>query len=159
MRLVMVLAFLLAGGPALALSCMRPDVAISYQRAAEADETYVVVEGVVEFDARLLPKRDVANDNRDIEIPAMITGKALTKGGFRAPFSQAITLRSECFGPWCGGAKPGVAYLVFLQRDEAGGYVMRADPCGSWVFAEPSAKQLGRVEACMAGKGCEAAGR
>ena len=57
---VAVLALGLAlGGPALALSCLPPDVAETYRRAAEAEEAYIVVQGRLEFDPARLPSTDM----------------------------------------------------------------------------------------------------
>jgi hypothetical protein len=81
-------------------------------------------------------------------IPARIEGKALTKTGFDLDFAEDITLVVPCFGPWCGGANPGVEYLTFLRKD-AEGYVMVADPCSSLNFEEPTEEMRRAVEQCF----------
>jgi len=155
MRIVLILALFFASGPALALSCMRPDVARSYQNAAQAEDIYVVVRGRLTFDEGKLPKSDgTAQGPETVTIPARFDGKALSKVGFETAFARDITLEVVCFGPWCGGAKSGVPYLAFLEK-RGEDYVMVADPCGSWAFSEPSEEQVNQVESCMAGSGCE----
>ena len=53
--------FMLMAGPALALSCMAPDVAETYLRADAAEEAYVVVDGRIIFDESRLPITDWEN--------------------------------------------------------------------------------------------------
>lgn len=153
-QIFLILTVGLLGAPALALSCMRPDVAVSYQNAAEASEVYIVVKGTLTFNERLLPERDLTQtENKGTLVPARIKGVSLSRSGFDAPFERDITLDVQCFGPWCGGAASGVEYLAFLQRTGAN-YVMGIDPCGSFVFPEPTAEQVKQAEQCMAGEAC-----
>lgn len=147
MLLAVVTALVALSGPALALSCMRPDVKRSYMQALEADEFYSVVIGTVTFDATKLPKA-VGNDSPpQTLIPARIEGSALTGTGFDLDFAQDITLEVLCFGPWCGGAGSGVEYLKFLRKDTEG-YTMVADPCSSLNFQEPTQEMRQAVEKC-----------
>ncbi len=148
------MALVLAAGPALALSCLRPDVARTYNQASEAEQAYVVVTGALRFDAARLPENDgTSQDRRVVTIPARLEGTSLSRAGFTTPFARDISLEVSCFGPWCGGAQSGVEYLVFLEK-RGRDYVMVADPCGSWAFPEPSAEQVEQVEACIGGLEC-----
>ena len=148
------MAFVLAAGPALALSCLRPDVARTYNQASEAEQAYVVVSGALRFDETRLPENDgTNNDRRNVTIPARLEGTSLSRAGFTTPFARDITLEVRCFGPWCGGARSGVEYLVFLEK-HGRKLVMVADPCGSWAFPEPSADQVRQVETCIGGLEC-----
>lgn len=153
-RVLTSLAFVLATGPAVALSCLRPDVTRTYQMASEAEESYVVASGELRFDERRLPENDgTRQDRRIVTIPARLEGVSLSRAGFTTPFARDITLEVTCFGPWCGGAKSGVLYLAFLEK-RGRDYVMSADPCGSWAFAEPTGAQLEKVERCIGGVEC-----
>lgn len=144
----------MAGGPALALSCLRPDVARTYSQAAASETSYIVVVGELTFDERRLPRGDGAQqDRRNAVIPARMDGVSLSKAGFTTPFSRTITLEVACFGPWCGGAKSGVPYLAFLEK-RGGRYVLVADPCGSSAFAKPTKAQVQQVERCAGGLDC-----
>ncbi|QFT91643.1 hypothetical protein FIU86_02235 [Roseovarius sp. THAF9] len=148
------MAFVLAAGPVLALSCLRPDVARTYSQASEAEQAYVVVTGELRFDEARLPKNDGTNkDRRNVTIPARLEGRSLSRAGFTTPFARDITLEVRCFGPWCGGARSGVEYLVFLEK-HGRNLVMVADPCGSWAFLEPSPAQVKQVETCIGGLEC-----
>jgi len=143
-------------GPAFALSCMRPDVARTYQEAADAEEAYIVVHGRLDFDESRLPKTDMANQQAtppDTLIPARIDGKAMSFDGFTIPFTREITLNAQCFGPWCTGAASGTDYLAFLKKG-ADGYLLSLTPCGGFGFANPSDAALEKVHSCFRGDDC-----
>lgn len=147
------------GAPAFALSCLPHDIARSYDEAARAEEAYIVVHGVLEFDASALPKVDMSRQHEvppDTLIPARMTGKALSHDGFVMDFDRAITLNAQCFGPWCAGAVPGTEYLAFLER-RADGYRLTINPCGGFGFPEPSPETLERVQECFDGGPCDPA--
>jgi len=143
-------------GPALALSCLPQDIARTYAEADQADETYIVVRGVLAFDETALPVPDMSRQHEippDTEIPAHLTGHALMQDGFTKPFDRPIMLNVQCFGPWCAGATSGIAYLGFLeQRDE--GYSLTVTPCGGFGFPEPSDRTLEQVQSCFRGGPC-----
>ena len=157
MRLALALALGLMAGPALALSCLPPDVARTYQQADEAEAAYVVVLGRLSFDESKLPVVDMARqqDTPPVTlIPARISGKALSRSGFVTEFDQEITLNARCFGPWCAGASSGTEYLAFLERTD-GGYVLSLDPCGGFGFPQPQAEMVAQAVACFRGESCE----
>ncbi len=158
MRMVPVLAVMAAliGGPAAALSCLPPDVARSYQQAAQSDDSYVVVTGKLTFDERRLPKppRNDPNATKpDTLIPARMVGHSLSRKGFVTPFQTPITLNARCLGPWCSGAASGVEYLAFLKK-EGGAYTLELSPCGGNAFEDPTDKQKALAVACLRGGKC-----
>jgi len=143
-------------GPALALSCLPHDIARSYAEADQAEETYVIVRGVLVFDETALPVADMDRQHEtppNTVIPAQLTGQALTRDGFTLPFDQPITLNAQCFGPWCAGARSGIEYLGFLEHTGEG-YGLTVTPCGGFGFPEPSEKTLERVQSCFRGGPC-----
>ena len=151
-----VLVATLTAGPALALSCLAPDITRTYQQAAEAVETYIVVYGQLSFDEDQLPVVDYSNQMDtppDTLIPARINGKSLTLGGFSTDFDMPITLNAKCFGPWCAQPKSDVPYLAFLERTDDG-YTLVLDPCGGFGFARPSEATRQKVAVCFQGGAC-----
>lgn len=152
------LACLLWVDAALALSCMRPDVARSYQAAAEARESYVVVLGRLEFDTARLPRSGENGAPAHSHIPARVTGKGLTLAGFETPFRTGITLDAQCLGPWCAAPPSGRKAMMFLRKGP-GGYLLEEGPCGGHIFAEPTPGQIERVLRCHRGGPCKAARR
>jgi len=150
---LMALASLSIASPAVALSCMAPDVTEAYRIAQHSDDRYIVVRGTLRFDASKLPKTLNNNNRPHNPIPARITGEALTKSGFDFAFDRDITLDVECFGPWCGAATPDTLYLAFLRQGE-NGYVMSPDPCHTLSFPEPTQDMLDRVALCFKEGSC-----
>lgn len=150
-RAALACALCLAAGPGLALSCMAPDVARTFARAADAEARYVVVRGRLDFDAAQLPETDWQDQQATpphTAIKARITGWALSKSGFDRRFERKIMLDLQCFGPWCASAVPGTDYLGFLEQ-RPDGYVLVLDPCGGMGFATPTQEMLDRVQTCF----------
>lgn len=155
--MIRVLAFLVAicaPWPALALSCAEPSIARGFHAASAAPQTYVVVRGQLSFDEGELPKgmTDPAPP-KQTEIPARITGKSLSMAGFIHHFDREITLEVLCFGPWCGGAVDGMDVLAFVEKAD-GRYTMSIDPCGGFVFPNPSPDQISAIQQCFRGESC-----
>lgn len=143
--------------PALSLSCAPPDVIRSYQRAAEAEEAYIVVHGTLHFDENKIPKANHNDSPPSTRFRARLTGKALSETGFDIDFDREITLDLICFGPWCAGAKSDIPYLGFLKQ-MATGYALQLDPCDGFGFADPTPEMLRKVEQCHAGGPCAPGG-
>ncbi len=141
--------------PALALSCLPHSVEATYQRAAKAEESYVVVQGRLTFDASVLPKTGKIGSNPPEETPlrAQISGKALSEGGFDVPFEQPLMLNVLCYGPWCGSAEEGDV-LAFLERGADGAYMLESNPCGGDLFGSPKPAMVDKVIACFQGADC-----
>ena len=144
----------LVGAQASALSCMRPDVARSFQWAAEADESYVVLLGQFDFDAPRQSNSD-RNAPKTASVPAQFNGQSLGANGFQANAPLDVTLEFSCAGPWCGSLPDtGEDILAFVERGPDG-YVLTVGPCYGTAFVSPSESDVQRVEACMRGDGCE----
>ena len=125
-------------GQAMALSCLRPDVARTYAEAAEAEAAYVVVHGELDFEPGDMPPAEGTEPApKSRELRATLHGKGLTQGGFDTPFTRPITLEAQCLGPWCAQAEPGVEVLAFVET-AGDGYRLTITPCGGMAFQEPS---------------------
>ncbi|MEO0773457.1 MAG: hypothetical protein AAFZ04_09780 [Pseudomonadota bacterium] len=144
-------------GPALALSCMAPDVAQTFKALDDAPESFVVVHGKLTFDETLLPVTDWDNQEAtppSTPIPARLTGKSLTHGGFTAPFDHDITFDAVCFGPWCVSAASGSDVMAFVEYT-GGEYVFGLGPCYFTGFFNPKRATLNQAAACFRGEACE----
>ncbi|MGJ8545945.1 MAG: hypothetical protein ACSHWZ_10920 [Sulfitobacter sp.] len=137
----------------LALSCVRPSAVRSFQEAQASVDSYVVVKGYLNFNAKDMPTPETINP---APVAARLRGSALGAGGFALPFDQQVTLSLACFGPWCATAPARTEVLAFLRRAEAG-YVLDLNPCGGNLFAQPSPEMLREVAACGRGETCESA--
>ena len=149
-------AMLVAPTTALALSCLRPDPALSFNRAANAAEFYVVVHGAFDFDPNLLPNRmgDTGFAANDVtEVPAHFSGHALGLDGFTVPVEREVALWVECLGPWCGAATPDAPSLAFVEVIEDG-YALTIGPCGGQMFDNPSVAVLDQMTTCLVAGQC-----
>lgn len=135
-----------------ALSCMQPDPVMAFQNAAESDATYYVLYGTLDFDAGKQPKGVVNEERNPDPIPAVFRGNGLSKTGFNLRFDQAVTLKPDCAGPWCGSTVPHTAALIFA-RVQGSEIIVDVGPCGGQVFLEPSRSDLNAMTQCMSG-GC-----
>lgn len=155
MRVLAIIAWVCLAGPALALSCMRPDAVRDFLEADASSDVWIVVDGTLQFDQAALPPRAPLNNDAPptTDISARMTGKSLSENGFARDFDSTITLRIQCFGPWCGGAQDGQRYLAFLKRENSG-YVMLANPCGSRIYPDASDRLRRTLTRCMRGQTC-----
>jgi len=151
----------LVASPALSLSCLPSDAAATYLRAAEAEESYIVVHGQLRFDESKLAEwvgitteGRVQQGDRSLEIPARLRGKSLSRTGFDARFDREISLKIACWGPWCGGVGSGDTYLAFLQKHDDG-YTLVADPCSSWLVFPPHKAQMETLTQCIQVRSCK----
>lgn len=153
MRASAVLALVLGltlglSSPALALSCLRPDMVRSWQeRVGEA----VVLLGTFAFDTSAFERSGIMGLQMpsDIDVPARFRGRTF-------PGDTAVTLdvvlRSVCYANWCGALASGEV-LVFAEMTDTGLRVP-LDPCGSAAFPDPSEADLARLSDCIGGRGC-----
>ena len=154
-----IIALVLAASQAHALSCMRPDVATSFQRFAASEKSYVVLLGQFNFDKSLLPKApdDNPNDTRpNTFIPATFAGKSLSRAGFVNDFTTQLTVNATCLGPWCSGMSSDVNTVAFVEK-RGSDYTLTISPCGGAAFAKPSPQDLKVLTRCLQGKTCEPA--
>lgn len=150
MKTVILAASLVAlSSQASALSCLRPDVARTFQQIAAAEERYVVLLGEFEFVAP--PDQPVSNDAQSQQVVAQFSGSALGAAGFVDTAPIDVKLQTSCAGPWCGGfPAPQTDVLAFVELNPQG-YVLSLGACGGTVFAAETAPI---VAACMRGEAC-----
>ncbi|AKS44647.1 hypothetical protein SAMN05444287_2440 [Octadecabacter temperatus] len=153
-RLMLAAMIATIAGQAQALSCAPPDIARTFNWAAAAEESYIVLNGSFSFEP--LPRTRASQlAPETMSRDAVFEGSYLGVEGFKAAPSLDVTLTFVCLGPWCGSmGNDGDDILVFAQQS-ANGYVLEIDPCYSTIFA-PSDDNIDRVEACMRGESCEA---
>lgn len=156
MRLLLLALALFAASPALALSCLKPSPVRSYLEANASEDRWGAVVGRLHFDDSRLPDSVGQDGRKNVELRGQLVGESLGPDGFEKPFQGGITLRVVCTGSWCGQAKSGGYYLVFVKREGARHYAI-ADPCESWLFENPSPRTLNRLERCYRGGYCDPA--
>ena len=153
-----VLSALIVGlaGQAKALSCVRPDVAHSYERAAQAEERFIILLGTFAFGD--VPSSQTGNINqpREVEVRSRFEGAYLTQEGFVEAPTLAVDLNFTCAASWCGSlTSDGAEVLAFVEQT-ATGYELHVGPCGGTAFRAPTPEQIAQVQSCIRGEGCEA---
>lgn len=156
MRLVAAFLALTLPFPAMALSCLPYNAISSFKEAAKSDDDYVAVLGELSFNPARLPKRHGARQQKAGSahvLTGRVVGKSLTRNGFTTPFERKIDINVQCVGPWCGRLIQG-RNLVFLKRKH-GTYLLDANLCGGFAFAQPSEAMLDRIKTCTSGGPCK----
>ncbi|MGP6088468.1 hypothetical protein [Antarctobacter jejuensis] len=156
MRWLIIAACLLAT-PALSLSCLPADPVRDFKAAEKSPLRWGVAVGRLDFSEGKLPKVDwdqQQNVPPQTDLRAQMVGYALDANGFKTPFQANVTLRVLCAGPWCAQPKSGARYLAFIKH-ENGKRILQADPCGSWLYVNPTRRMLNRIHTCYAGGPCE----
>ncbi|WP_293451376.1 hypothetical protein [Planktotalea sp.] len=113
------------------------------------------MKGTLTFDANKLPKPindDMAGPDLT-KIKGKITGKSLSRSGFKSTFSTDLTLEIKCFGPWCARAKSNSEVLVFLKQTQQG-YTLTVQPCGSHILYQPTRADLNTAKRCYLANNC-----
>ncbi len=140
-----------------ALSCWRPDVARSFQLAAQADEAYVILLGTYEFgDVPSSTTGDI-NQRRDVEVTAQFSGMFLGENGFQDAPTLDVELAFTCAAAWCGSLQNDGAQVLAFVEQMSDGYRLEIGPCGGQAFTNPTDAQIAQVQACMTGDTCEVA--
>ncbi len=142
-----------------ALSCMRWDAIDVYNRAAEAEERYVIVRGRFLRDG---PDR-LIEDTQEVEgmpVPytydALFFGEIGSRVGFRTPVELEVEINVTCAASWCGfPPDDGHDMLAFLQVDNNRNYSLISGPCPFSLIPEPTDEILDQIVACMRSQNCE----
>ncbi len=153
-------AIVLAAQPVFALSCMAPDVADSYQTAANSPDSYVVVHGYLSHHIKTVDHStgDV-NNPREVSFQAQLSGNFLTAEGFNEAYALPVTVNLRCMVAWCGSLPKAGRVLAFVHQTSLGHQILDIGPCGGELFADPTAAMLERVYACHTGEPCQAENR
>lgn len=149
-----------AATQASALSCRPFTVTDAFLEADHSRSDFVIVTGRLDFDKSLLPVVDMDRQQDtppETDIPAVLTGRSLSRNGFVRPFSEEINLEVRCYGPWCASATSGAEYLAFLEKTRDG-YVLSVNPCGGYGFAPVTREMKKQVTDCLNGLDCTPSG-
>ncbi|MEK6215808.1 MAG: hypothetical protein N2B03_01180, partial [Boseongicola sp.] len=130
-RFVAVFAFIAAGSPVLALSCLPPDAVRLYEMARDAEEAYYFVKGRIDLTG---PAQEPdPNSDAPALTRAHISGTALNSHGFGTSFEQDITIEASCLSVWCGSAENLTGELFTAMRIINKELTLRVGPCGGDV--------------------------
>lgn len=143
---------LLASGPALALSCLRPTVADSYAAADASDAAYLLVLGRIDLLPGQTPRSfDGRRGGEDYTLQAYLTGTQGGTDGFRRAVAFPLTLEIGCAGPWCGSVPDGKV-LMFVER-RGGEHVLELGACPQFALSA-TPEIVARASQCLADGPC-----
>lgn len=131
---------------------MPHSVEAAFVQAQEADTRFVIVQGRLDFTRGQVPK--VQNTPPEMTlIEGRLTGSSLSTSGFSTPYANPVTIALACFGPWCPDLQQGGQVLAFVAVGPAGN-VIATNPCGGYLFDNPTGRMISAVKSCFAGKAC-----
>ena len=135
------------------IDCRIPDVASTFERLREENQSFIVVQGSPEFDTA----QRSAETEYEFEFSGRFTGTALGIFGFNRPFDAAVTYRFTCASftgeTMCGSLRPGVEILAFLERTDQG-LTLVQPLCGDTVFRRYLDDHAKMARKCFLGIGC-----
>ena len=136
-----------------ALSCLPVDPITSFQKAAESEESYFILNGTFNFEPIKMPSLEERSLDtfEPILIISQFEGQVLGAEGFTDYPAFDVALKPVCLGPWCGNMAAGVPTLAFARRLDSGALLVEPDPCGGQTFAEPTPEMIQGIEACATG--------
>jgi len=157
-RLFTCLIAILVAGPALSLSCLKPDAVTQYETARDSRDLYSLVIGIIQSDEPIaIPKQNVQGavvGSKSSDTAVRVSGRVLTAQGFTNPFDQKVTLRATCISVWCPSAPETGREVFAALRHVEGDLLLEISACPSnalpWT-AEDEARVLNchRFETCM----------
>ncbi len=135
---------------AMALSCMPPNIAHTFNYLHASPKTYVM--GLGKITAMETIPEYVRGEERHIS--AEFKGVFLGTSGRTKQQSLLLTVDTTCVSVWCGNfPKTDKQMLVFLQKTDVG-YQMESSPCGGHFKISPTSKDIRTLKQCLKNNGC-----
>ena len=138
---------------AVALSCLPPNVARTFNQINEAPDTYVLALGVLTIKGRI-PKY---KESQPRQVLAQFSGVFLGTSGQSAEQTVPVTVDAVCYASWCGGfPETDEKMIAFLKKTKAD-YHLQTNPCGGHFKIAPTPKDLRLMRKCLKQGGCTGA--
>lgn len=155
-------SLLILPGAATALSCLQPDPVQHYVQARDSSERYMAVLGRFTVPSQLaqpspapVPPPGAAQPRDGVAITdgVRFQGRALDQDGFDQTVDRPVSVALSCLGQFCATSLPEGEVLAYLKQTTT---VPRAevDPCGGWIYENPTPAQIDAVLACHTGGKC-----
>lgn len=131
----------LAASPAVALTCMDPDIVQTYEQISAQDDIYFLLKGTIDLeeDEATLKDRFLLGPGEGMEkvlAPAYgsFSGTIFHQGKF-LPFDTNIEVRLDCFQQWCGDFPDDQEALYFASAARSNMWLSVEVPvCGGMRF-------------------------
>ena len=144
-----------------ALSCMRPDVIRTLDKAKKSEDLYYVLEGKFTLpnagpDAGpTQPQQGRATNQFKPQpprlTPAVFEGRALTRNPSTdvALSRFPVNIETSCAASWCGTVPPeDTPFIAFVKAELGGTPVLEIGACPEWMTAS-TAKRVKLVRSCI----------
>lgn len=160
-----VVASVLFAESASALSCARPDLAQTMEKAKSSDKLYYVLVGKFRpqnpHDNREYPSYNEKNPGPQTTM-MWFEGRSIAQ---RSSYDSRLNyfpleVQTSCAGPWCSSPpRAGETFISFVEVRRGQAPLLRVGPCPEWMFrTQPQDGQVQSLRDCM-DKPCNPAGR
>ena len=155
-RMMITAVSLLATGPALALSCMVPNLAETYNRLNDAPDVYVLGLGTLSATEDLPPEQRDANGMGQPRTASFaFDGAFMSVNGLGLPRTVPVEVTTGCAASWCGTfPTEDQKHLVFLRQTSDTGFALEISACGGPMQSDPTEDQINAIKQCMRDGGC-----
>lgn len=144
-RLALAAALALFAAPVAALSCLRPEIARSYDWADDRPEPFVLALGSLVRAGPDTPDGPAGGNPQgrvSYSFPARFEGRLATANGFTVERALDVTVEVQCQSAWCGGPSLSDHGLYFFRQDGADAHALEAGLCGGFFFGNPTEHQV-----------------
>lgn len=143
-----------------ALSCMRPDLAKTMEKAKASDKIYYVLVG--NFIYEPIPNKKTKFDPNDQfkSKPPVIT-QTRFEGYSLTPEARTdvplmgfpVDIETSCMGPWCSSPpSPKSTQIAFVEVRDGQAPLLRITPCPDMAFrVQPQDGQVDKLRTCFNG--------
>ena len=139
--------------PALALSCMPPNIAVGFNWAQDSQDTFVIAIGSLSLTEVLIEPSEMGKDGQRFPTPgtyrADMTAKFLGRTGLGDEHVVPIIVQEECVAHWCGVFPEQGMEMVMILRKDGENYVLDSSPCQGSYQRNPSLQTIRVLKSCM----------
>lgn len=151
------LAATLIANSAQALSCVRPNLARSFNNAADSTDIYHVGYGTLTATQEIVdPNQNIKNVNRKkpYSVTAEFSGGFLGRAGFGKDKTVPVRVDVQCLSAWCGGFPVTDEKLLIFVKKTPEGLTASSGPCGGNMQSGVSKRDLNILKSCMRNGKC-----
>lgn len=149
----LILSACLSASQAGALSCMRPNLAETFNRLQASDDIYNIAVGTLRITGKIPPYVE----GRPRSVSAEFSGRFMGLNGLGKPQTRALTLKTHCVAHWCGGIPndAGTEQLLFLRQSD-NGPVLDFGACPEGNVSSVTQSRLDLLQSCLKRGECSA---
>ncbi|GHA49016.1 hypothetical protein GCM10008927_12710 [Amylibacter ulvae] len=140
-----------------ALSCMRPNIARSFNDFAASDDTYVLGFGKITATQKIVNPnkgKDGTAQHESYSVQASFSGRFMGDAGWGDPKTLPVNVQVQCLSVWCGGFPTDDQDAIAYFQKTSTGYVLQMGPCGGHYKASPTLQEQRILKSCFRNKKC-----